>query len=142
MRDSDGGIGKTTRVSARRVPVVVARVERIVANRAKIEQYIKYTQSLQTRYFNKGYLPITFEISDKVLLLGKHIISRRLFKKLKNKFLGLFDVVERISKQVYRLKLPDRLKQLYNIFYIVLLKLYTARPSYKLLAIENIKEDP
>jgi len=39
-------------------------------------------------------LPITFKISEKVLLLGKYIISRRLFKKLKNKFLGLFNVVE------------------------------------------------
>ncbi len=36
IRDSDSGIGKTTRVSARRVPAVVTRVERIVANRAKI----------------------------------------------------------------------------------------------------------
>jgi len=36
IRDSDGGTGKTTRVLARRVPVVVTRVERIVANRAKI----------------------------------------------------------------------------------------------------------
>ena len=36
IRDLDGSIGKTTRVSARRVPVVVTRVERIVADRAKI----------------------------------------------------------------------------------------------------------
>jgi len=43
-------------------------------------------------------LPITFKIGEKVLLLGKYIISRRLFKKLENKFLGPFDVVERIGK--------------------------------------------
>jgi len=43
-------------------------------------------------------LPITFEIGEKVLLLGKYIASRRLFKKLKNKFLGPFDIVKRISK--------------------------------------------
>ncbi len=36
IRDSDSGIGKTTRVLARRVPAVVTRVERIVADRAKI----------------------------------------------------------------------------------------------------------
>ncbi len=43
IRDLDGGKGKTTRVSARRVPAVVTRVERIVADRAKIRQYIEYT---------------------------------------------------------------------------------------------------
>jgi len=36
IRDSDSGIGKTTRVSAYRVPIVVTQVERIVADRAKI----------------------------------------------------------------------------------------------------------
>ncbi len=36
IRDLDMGIGKTTRVLARRVPAVVIRVERIVADRAKI----------------------------------------------------------------------------------------------------------
>ncbi len=41
---------------------------------------------------------MTFKIGEKVLLLGKHIASRRLFKKLKNKFLGPFNVVKRISK--------------------------------------------
>jgi len=73
-------------------------VERIVAERATIRQYIEYAQSLQTKYFNKGYILITYKISKKVLLLGKNITSRRSFKKLKNKFLGLFDVVERIRK--------------------------------------------
>jgi len=42
IRDLDEGKGKTTRVLARRVPVVVTRVERIVANRAKIRQYIEH----------------------------------------------------------------------------------------------------
>ncbi len=42
IRDSEGSIGKTTRVSARRVPAVVTRVERIVADRAKIRQYIEH----------------------------------------------------------------------------------------------------
>ncbi len=36
IRDSDGGIGKTAGVSARRVPAAVTRVERIVTDRAKI----------------------------------------------------------------------------------------------------------
>ncbi len=43
-------------------------------------------------------MPITFKISKKVLLLGKYITSRYLFKKLKNKFLGPFNIVKRISK--------------------------------------------
>ena len=42
IRDLDGGKGKTTRVLARRVPAIVTRIERIVANRAKIRQYIEY----------------------------------------------------------------------------------------------------
>ncbi len=107
-----------------------------------MRQYIEYAQSLQTKYFNRSHLLITYEISKKVLLLGKYIASKRPFKKLKNKFLRPFDVVERISKQVYRLKLPDRLKQLHDIFYIVLLELYITRPSYEPPTIKNIEEDP
>ena len=142
IRDSDGGMGKTAGVSARGVPAAVARVERMVTDRAKMQQYIKHAQSLQTKYFNKGHLPVTFEIGEKVLLSGKHIASRRPFKKLENKFLGPFDVVERIGKQAYRLKLPDRLKQLHDVFHVVLLEPYTARPGYEPPAVENIEEDP
>ncbi len=85
---------------------------------------------------------MTYEIGEKVLLSGKNIASRRPFKKLENKFLGPFDVVERIGKQAYRLKLPDRLKQLHDVFHVVLLEPYNARPGYEPPAVEDIEEDP
>jgi len=94
IRDSKGGQGKTTGVSARGVPAAVTRVERIVAERATMRQYIEHAQSLQTKYFNKGHILISYEIGKKILLSGKNITSRRPFKKLENKFLGLFDVVK------------------------------------------------
>jgi len=142
IRDSDGGEGKTTGVSARGVPAAVARVERMVADRGRMRQHIEHAQSLQTKYFNRDHLPMTYEIGEKVLLSGKHIASRRPFKKLENKFLGPFDVVERIGKQAYRLKLPDRLKQLHDVFHVVLLEPYVARPGYEPPAVEDIEDDP
>jgi len=62
-----------------------------------------------------------------VFLATKNLRITRPNKKLSKKYSGLFEILERIRKLVYRLKLPPKMKLLYPVFYILLLEPYTGR---------------
>ena len=81
---------------------------------------------------------MSFKIRDLVLLLGTFIRQICLNKKLSDKFLGPFEVIEKAGSQVYRLKLLYYFK-IHNIFYISLLEQYYRQkgkeqnPGYKII---------
>ena len=56
-----------------------------------------------------------------VYLATKNIITKKLSKKVDYKYLGLYKVTKRISKNNYQLDLPPKVR-IYPIFYISLLK--------------------
>ena len=56
-----------------------------------------------------------------IYLAIKNIITKRFNKKLDYKYLGLYKVIKRISKNNYQLDLPPKVR-IYLIFYISLLK--------------------
>ena len=56
-----------------------------------------------------------------VYLVTKNIITKRPSKKLDYKYLKLYKVIKRISKNNYQLDLPFKVR-IYPIFYISLLK--------------------
>ena len=58
---------------------------------------------------------------DKIYLLWKNIITKRLSDKLDHKKLGLFKIREVKGLVNYQLKLPRSIR-IYNIFYISLLE--------------------
>jgi len=62
-----------------------------------------------------------------VFLATKNLRTTRPNKKLSKKYSRLFEILERIRKLVYRLKLPPKMKLLYPVFYILLLEPYTGR---------------
>jgi len=62
-----------------------------------------------------------------VFLATKNLRTTPPNKKLSKKYSGLFEILERIRKLVYRLKLPPKMKLLYLVFYILLLEPYTGR---------------
>lgn len=63
----------------------------------------------------QSYIP-----SDKVCLSRKYLKTNQ-NQKLKAKFLNLFQVLQLVDKQTYKLKLPKKLKT-HNIFHVLLLK--------------------
>ena len=52
--------------------------------------------------------------------------------KLSPRYIGLFEIVERISPVTYRLDLPEELSRVHNVFHISMLRKYIPDPSHVL----------
>ena len=52
--------------------------------------------------------------------------------KLSPRYIGPFEIVERIGPVAYRLDLPDELSRVHNVFRISMLRKYISDPSYVL----------
>ena len=50
--------------------------------------------------------------------------------KLSPRFIGPFDVLERVERVAYRLALPPALATIHNLFHMSMLRKYTPNPSY------------
>ena len=63
-----------------------------------------------------------------MILLIKNFKQKRSNKKLSNKIIDLFIIRNVVDKQAYRLAL-SLIYRIYNVFYILLLKLYRRRDN-------------
>ncbi|KAL5552742.1 hypothetical protein UlMin_040143 [Ulmus minor] len=52
--------------------------------------------------------------------------------KLSPRYIGSFEILERIGKVAYRLALPPELSSVHNIFHISMLRKYISNPSHVL----------
>ena len=84
------------------------------------QQNLYHVQELQKRANNKGVKPQSYALGNKVWLSSKHFKTKRNCK-LEAKFLGLFQVLHPIDKQVYKLKLPKKWR-IHNVFHVLLLE--------------------
>ncbi|KAL5552654.1 hypothetical protein UlMin_040055 [Ulmus minor] len=50
--------------------------------------------------------------------------------KLSSRYIGPFEILERIGKVVYRLALPYELSSVHNVFHVSMLKKYVPYPSH------------
>lgn len=64
-----------------------------------------------------------------MLLSSRNIKMRKVSQKLADKFLAPFQVVERIGKNSYRLKLPQEYGRLHPTFHVSPLQRYHRRPG-------------
>ena len=51
---------------------------------------------------------IQYKKSDKVWLKATNVITKYYMKKLDNKYLGPFEILEKVGKSAYCLKLPNQ----------------------------------
>ena len=77
---------------------------------------------MQAKHYNSKHKPRKYNIGDFVYLNSQNIKSTRLSKKLNWKFYGPYKVIEPVSKQVYKLKLPQMMK-IHDMFYMLFLEL-------------------
>ena len=76
---------------------------------------------LQKKYFDQRRQAIQYKVGDHVLLSTTNLRMRNLPAKLQRRFVGPFEIVDKISHLVYKLKLPDEWK-IHNVFHVSLLK--------------------
>ena len=97
-----------------------------------IRQRLLTAQSRQKSYADIRRRPLEFEVGDHVFLkvmpkrgvvrFGKH-------GKLSPRFIGPFEVLERVDTVAYRLALPPSMTGVHEVFHVFMLQKYTPDPS-------------
>jgi transposase InsO family protein len=110
--------------SNQRVDTLIKKLDEIAV---KIKENIKSAQERQKAFYDKGHREVTFNVGDQVLLdrsrLNLDAFSNLKKDKLKLRWLGPFEILERIGKVAYRLKLPPS-SNAHSVFHVSALKTY------------------
>ena len=93
-----------------------------------IRQRLLTAQSRQKSYADVRRRPLEFEVGDHVFLKvmpkrGVVMFGKR--GKLSPRFIGPFEILERIGTVVYRLALPPSMSGVHEVFHVSMLRKYT-----------------
>ena len=100
-----------------------------------IRARLKADQDRQKSYADKRRKDLEFEVEDRVFLRlspWKGVVRFGKRGKLSPRYIGPFEIVERIGPVAYRLDLPDELFRVHNVFHISMLHKYISDPSHVL----------
>ncbi|CAH9081079.1 unnamed protein product, partial [Cuscuta europaea] len=94
---------------------------------------MKAAQDRQKSYADLGRKPAEFEVGEKVQL--KVSPTRGVMRfgkkgKLSPRFIGPYDILEKVGKVAYRLALPTELDKVHNVFHVSQLKKYVRDESH------------
>ena len=84
------------------------------------------TQSRQKHYADKRQRPLEFQVGDKVFLKVAPVKGLMTFwnkGKLSPRFIGPFEILNRVGNVSYRLALPPSLSRIHNVFHVKPLQL-------------------
>ena len=98
-----------------------------------IRQHLLMAQSRQKSYADVRRRPLEFEVGDHVFL--KVMPKRGVVRfgkrgKLSSRFIGPFEILERIGTIAYRLALPPSLSGVHEVFHVSMLQKYTPDPAH------------
>ena len=100
-----------------------------------IRANLKAAQDRQKSYANLKRADIEFSVGDKVFLKispWKGVIRFGKKGKLSPRFIGPYEVIERIGPVAYRLALPPSLEGVHNVFHVSMLRRYRSDPTHVL----------
>ena len=106
-----------------------------------IQQRLKAASDRQKSCANLKRKDIEYEVRDKVIL--KVSTWRKILRfgkkgKLSLRFIGSYEILERIGPVTYRLALPPELAKLHNVFHVSMLRKYRYDESH-ILPIQHIQ---
>ena len=98
-----------------------------------IRQCLLTDQSRQKSYADVRRRPLEFEVGDHIFL--KVMPKRGVIRfgkrgKLSPRFIGPFEILERVGTVAYRLALPTRMSGVHEVFHFSMLRRYTPDPAH------------
>ena len=99
-----------------------------------IRQRLLTAQSRQKSYADVRHRPLEFEVGDHFFL--KVMPKRGVVRfgkrgKLSPRFIGPFEILERVDTVAYRLALPFSMSDVHEVFHVSMLWRYTLDPAHK-----------
>ncbi|GJX49981.1 hypothetical protein Tco_0276826, partial [Tanacetum coccineum] len=94
-----------------------------------VEEKPKAARDHQKSYVDYRRKPLEFEMGDRILLKvtpWKGVVHFRKKGKLAPRYVGPFEILERISLVAYRLRLPEELNNVHDTFHVSNLKKFLA----------------
>ena len=96
---------------------------------------MKAAQDRQKSYVDLHRRDIEYVVGDKVFLKvspWKKILRFGRHGKLSPRYIGPYEVIERVGPLAYKLALPPELSQIHNVFHVSMLKRYRSDPMHVL----------
>ena len=94
---------------------------------------MKMAQSRQQSYADKRRRPLEFEVEDKVFLKTSLVRGITRFSKkgkLGPRYIGPFEILDKVGKVAYRLALPPTMTAIHDVFHVSMLRKYIANPTH------------
>ncbi|XP_042386892.1 uncharacterized protein LOC121978642 [Zingiber officinale] len=102
---------------------------------AKIRERMKTAQSRRKSYADKSRRDLEFAVGDHVFvkvapMKGVMRFGKR--GKISPRFIGPFEILDRVGTLAYRVALPPNLTRMHNVFHVSILRKYMSNPSHVL----------
>ena len=98
-----------------------------------IRERLKVATDRQKSYADMRKKDIQYEISKKVFLKvspWKKVMRFGKKGKLSPRFIGSYEVMEKVGPVAYILALPPKLEKIHNVFHVSMLRRYRSDPSH------------
>ncbi|PKU59308.1 hypothetical protein MA16_Dca027495 [Dendrobium catenatum] len=101
-----------------------------------IRDRLKAVQDRQRKYYDAKHRPVEFEVGEFVFLKVSPMKGVQRFGKtgkLSPRFIGPYEIIEKIGNMAYRLDLPAHMQGIHNVFHISVLRKYVSDDSKRIL---------
>ncbi|KAG8496459.1 hypothetical protein CXB51_007559 [Gossypium anomalum] len=108
-----------------------------------IRDCLKAASDRQKSYADLKRKDIEFQVGDKVFLKvspWKKVLRFGRKGKLSPRFIGPYEVIEKVGPVAYRLALPPELEKIHDVFHVSMLRWYRSDPSHVLWQRHGIEE--
>ena len=98
-----------------------------------IQQRLLTAQSRQKSYADVRRRPLEFEVGDHVFLKvmpKRGVVRFGKCGKLSSRFIGPFEIVERVGIVAYRLALPPNMSGVHEVFHVSMIRKYIPNPAH------------
>ena len=100
-----------------------------------IRDRLKIAQDRQKSYVDNRRRDLEFQVGDQVFMRispWKGVLRFGNKGKLSPRYMGPYEIVERIGEVAYRLRLPPELARIHDVFHVSMLRKYIADPPHVL----------